>query len=62
MSYVHSVTNDVATGFSTAFSIAPIYPLYLRDSNGNIMQDRNGKCTISVILAPDRFTDLILLN
>lgn len=43
MSYVHSVTNDVATGFSTAFSIAPIYPLYLRDSNGNIMQDRNGK-------------------
>lgn len=23
MSYVHSVTNDVATGFSTAFSIAP---------------------------------------
>lgn len=43
MSYIHSVTNDVATGFSTAFSIAPIYPLYLRDSNGNIMQDRNGK-------------------
>lgn len=42
MSYVHSVTDDVATGFSTAFNIAPIYPLYLRDNNGYIMQDRNG--------------------
>lgn len=42
MSYVHSVANDVATGFSNAFNVAPIYPLYLRDKNGYIMQDRNG--------------------
>lgn len=42
ISYVHSVTNSAADGFGTAFNIAPIYPLYLREANGNIMQDKNG--------------------
>ncbi|MCC8071209.1 MAG: SusC/RagA family TonB-linked outer membrane protein [Bacteroidales bacterium] len=29
--------------FSDAANVAPIYPLYVRDENGNILYDRNGK-------------------
>ena len=49
ISYTHSITNGMdseskpASGaFSQAFNMAPIYPVYLRDANGNIMQDKNG--------------------
>ena len=39
---VYSIQNSAAGGFSQAFNTAPIYPLYLRDTNGKIMQDKNG--------------------
>ena len=46
MSYAKSKTNSVATGseslFATARWYAPVYPMYLRDGNGNIMRDENG--------------------
>ena len=42
ISYTHSIQNSAAGGFSQAFNTAPIYPLYLRDTNGKIMQDKNG--------------------
>lgn len=42
ISYTHSTQNSAAGGFSQAFNTAPIYPLYLRDTNGKIMQDKNG--------------------
>ena len=42
ISYTHSIQNAAAGGFAQAFNTAPIYPLYLRDTNGKIMQDKNG--------------------
>lgn len=51
MAYTHfdanSLRSDGALGnsgnvFSIATEIAPIYPMYLRDGNGNIMHDSNG--------------------
>jgi TonB-linked SusC/RagA family outer membrane protein len=47
LNYAHSVSNGVGTGGNSLFdmvnSIAPIYPVYLRDGDGNIMTDQNGK-------------------
>ncbi|MDL2243975.1 TonB-dependent receptor [Parabacteroides sp. OttesenSCG-928-J18] len=48
ISYSHYKSNGVASGdgtsvFDHAVSVAPIYPLYVRDGNGNIMTDKNGK-------------------
>jgi TonB-linked SusC/RagA family outer membrane protein len=57
MSYIRSNTNQVAADgssdsdgqtidsnvFSFAANMAPIYPLYVRDGNGNIVTDSNGK-------------------
>ncbi len=46
-SYTRSGVNDVSTGSQTVFDIAtnygPVYPVYLRDGEGNIMTDSNGK-------------------
>lgn len=42
-SYNHLVTNTAEGVFTTINGIAPIYPLYLRDANGRIMYDKNGK-------------------
>lgn len=42
ISYTHSIQNSASGGFSQAFNTAPIYPLYLRDADGNIMYDKNG--------------------
>ena len=47
ISYTHSIQNAAAGGFAQAFNTAPIYPLYLRDTNGKIMQDKMVTCTIS---------------
>lgn len=35
-------SNSTVNVFAAATSIAPIYPLYMRDANGNIMIDQNG--------------------
>ncbi len=42
-SYIHKATNDLSSVFGVAYTIAPIYPLYVRDAEGNIMTDANGK-------------------
>ena len=53
MSYTHFVWNngndignegedDGGNAFATAMQIAPIYPVYIRDGNGNIMTDQYG--------------------
>ena len=46
MSYAKATANSASTGsasiFSTAIWYAPVYPMYLRDSNGNVMRDENG--------------------
>ena len=34
--------SDGGNAFATAYQIAPVYPLYIRDANGNIMVDSNG--------------------
>lgn len=54
VNYAHTVTdnatevdsdgnNSTTNTFYMVNTIAPIYPLYLRDGNGNIMTDDNGK-------------------
>ncbi len=46
LSYTHSDQNDVGDGdnlFVMVSELAPIYPVYLRDGDGNIMTDENGK-------------------
>lgn len=47
LNYTHSDTNYATSGteaslFHMTSTIAPIYPVYLRDGEGNIMQDGNG--------------------
>ena len=53
MSYTHFVWNngnnidsegasDGGNAFATAYMMAPIYPVYIRDGNGNIMKDEYG--------------------
>ncbi|MDO4164096.1 MAG: TonB-dependent receptor [Bacteroides sp.] len=41
-SYTHGETNSKADAFSVVHGIAPIYPLFIRDGQGNIMTDTNG--------------------
>jgi len=45
--FAHSKSNYTSSSSNNIFyvcnSIAPIYPVYLRDANGNIMTDGNGK-------------------
>lgn len=41
--YNHTVTNSNSGVFGVMTEIAPIFPLYIRDGEGNIMTDRNGK-------------------
>lgn len=54
VNYIHTVTdnatevdsdgnNSTTNTFYMVNTIAPIYPLHLRDGNGNIMTDDNGK-------------------
>lgn len=45
LSYTHTDQNDVNDGdnlFSMVSGLAPIYPVYLRDEDGRIMEDENG--------------------
>lgn len=41
--YTNTNSNDLGGVFGTPFNIAPIYPLYIRDGNGNILTDKNGR-------------------
>ena len=43
MNYTNNVSNNLSYAFSTVYSVAPIYPLYVRDGVGNIMTDAHGK-------------------
>jgi TonB-linked SusC/RagA family outer membrane protein len=40
--YNHKVTNELYSVFGVAYTIAPIYPLYIRDAEGNILTDARG--------------------
>lgn len=42
-SFTHTVSNTYDNVFSTLMDIGPIYPLYIRDGEGNILTDRHGK-------------------
>ena len=42
-SYTHNETDGINTTFSVAHDIAPIYPVYIRDAQGNILYDSHGK-------------------
>ncbi|MDE5967880.1 MAG: TonB-dependent receptor, partial [Muribaculaceae bacterium] len=41
--YNHTHTNSADNVFSVPVSIAPIYPLYVRDGEGNILTDNHGR-------------------
>lgn len=41
--YNHSVTNSNGGVFSVMTSMSPIFPLFIRDAEGNIMYDSHGK-------------------
>lgn len=47
VNYTHTNQHDVGDGSQSLFDIctrfAPIYPVYLRDGDGNIMRDEHGK-------------------
>lgn len=40
--YTNTNSTSGSAVFSTAYNIAPIYPLFIRDANGNIMYDQHG--------------------
>ena len=42
-SYTHTETNSQTGVFGCLYDIAPIYPLYIRDGEGNIMTDAHGR-------------------
>lgn len=42
--YTHSDTNGSGNAYSAVRNVAPIYPLFIRDGNGNVMYDANGPC------------------
>lgn len=43
MSYSHADTNSKSSAYDAVYTIAPIYPVYIRDGQGNILTDANGK-------------------
>ena len=42
-SYTHTISNNQYSVFDALYTVAPIYPLYIRDGAGNIMYDAHGK-------------------
>lgn len=40
--YTNTVSDALGAVFATPYTIAPIYPLYVRDGDGNIMYDSHG--------------------
>ena len=43
MNYTNNVSNNLYSAFGAVYSVAPIYPLFVRDAQGNIMTDSHGK-------------------
>jgi len=43
MTYTRNVSDALENAFSAAYSMAPIFPLYVRDGEGNILTDSHGK-------------------
>lgn len=43
MTYTHTESDGQSGAFGVSHEIAPIYPLFVRDGQGNIMTDKNGK-------------------
>lgn len=41
--YTHNESNGLNDAFAVAHDIAPIYPVYIRDAQGNILYDAHGK-------------------
>lgn len=41
--YTHTESDDLKYVFATLYNVAPIYPLYIRDGEGNILTDSHGK-------------------
>ena len=41
--YTHTDTRSLYDVFGVLYDVAPIYPLYIRDGEGNIMTDSHGK-------------------
>lgn len=41
--YTNTNSDNLGDVLGTPYNVAPIYPLYVRDGNGNILYDRNGK-------------------
>lgn len=40
--YTHQLSNTSGSAFGVAYTIAPIYPLYMRDGDGNYLYDDHG--------------------
>jgi len=43
MTFTRNTSNNLQNAFAAAYSIAPIFPLYVRDAEGNILTDSHGK-------------------
>lgn len=41
--YTHTKSNTQGAVFSALYDVAPVYPLYIRDDQGNILTDSHGK-------------------
>ena len=41
--YTNTNSDNLGDVLGTPYNVAPVYPLYVRDGNGNILYDRNGK-------------------
>lgn len=41
--YTNTNSDNLGEVLGTPYTVAPIYPLYIRDGNGDILYDRNGK-------------------
>lgn len=41
--YTHTDSNDMYGVFAVMYTVAPIYPLYIRDGAGNILTDSHGR-------------------
>lgn len=41
--YTNTNSNNLGDVFGTPYTVAPIYPLFIRDANGKILRDKNGR-------------------
>jgi len=43
MTYTHNLSDAQTSAFGCCYEMSPIYPLYVRDADGNILTDSHGK-------------------